>query len=243
MQSEDSIMGSHIFKIPKKDNHDWGYQINEIASRQGQTLYLGNPAAAVRLVEIIKLKEVPEWKEKLQVLKLLLATENEAVLWKFVSSGGIKVLHQWLGQSIQILDEPQKTENEQEKLIQKECLGKMLSTMHKLPMNVELLKKSKVGKQVNRVKKHEGCERSLRAKATLIVNKWKLLVEDSKREAPRRLSPVKTVTVKARKSCLKEPGNSRGVQLRVSEKMDERVFKINDPPNAPPLSKEEFETI
>ena len=60
------------------------------------------------------------------------------------------------------------------------CLAHIIQLLQKMPITVDLLKKSKIGLSINQLRQYENCESGLKTRATLLVSKWKEIVQEFK---------------------------------------------------------------
>ena len=125
-----------------------------------EPFHINSTASAQKLAQIVtnQLRSPSLKIERNFVLQLLLQTTNELIIKKFLDSGGLLVIFDWLQHYVKGRIET----GQRMTLLEEEIVNKILAVLGKSPLTVDMLKAVKVGKLVNQIRLHSNSQRELK---------------------------------------------------------------------------------
>ncbi|CDW75998.1 transcription elongation factor sii protein n terminal domain containing protein [Stylonychia lemnae] len=115
---------------------------------------------------------------KFYEMKILACTVESECLQEFMNKGGIAILVQWAKdiRAAQCLKESDEWK------LRKDIFNHMITALNTLPITVGILKKTKIGKAINSIFKVQMFDSQTNESANLLVNRWKQMVKDYKKQ-------------------------------------------------------------
>lgn len=129
--------------------------------------------------------------------------------------------------------------------LRSEFLSTSLSLLNRLPIDIEVLTKTKIGKSINKLTKD--VDYIVMNKSTSILKRWKQKAEQSIAKNTSVDNKViicnKIVNIK-QEPIINKPKITKIIKWASNNKLvTERMFLSDDPPNAPPVTDDDLEEL
>lgn len=167
---------------------------------------------------------------------LLKTPNNESINVnnRFIQLDGINIIKDWI--------ETVRSTNLSNR---SDFLSSSLSLLNRLPIDIDILSKTKIGKTINRLTKDN--DFIVQNKSTSILKRWKQKAEQSiakKTEISDNIVKKETKKVVKHETKIDNITNSKIVKWEKEDKLiSERLFLSDDPPNAPPVTEDDLEEL
>ncbi|CAA7397828.1 unnamed protein product [Spirodela intermedia] len=178
-QASDSIKRERLLKADDGDSNSFKVESTlkaeiEKITDKGALINVDAVEKLVQLMQVDKGERKIDLAGRVLLADVIAATDKSDCLGRFVQLRGVPLLDDWLQEAHKRKNGDGTTPKECEKSVD-ELLLALLHALDKLPVNLEALQTSQVGKSVNHLRSHKNSE--IQKKARSLVDTWKKRVD------------------------------------------------------------------
>ncbi|CAA6661466.1 unnamed protein product [Spirodela intermedia] len=178
-QASDSIKRERLLKADDGDSNSFKVESTlkaeiEKITDKGALINVDAVEKLVQLMQVDKGERKIDLAGRILLADVIAATDKNDCLGRFVQLRGVPLLDDWLQEAHKRKNGDGTTPKECEKSVD-ELLLALLHALDKLPVNLEALQTSQVGKSVNHLRSHKNSE--IQKKARSLVDTWKKRVD------------------------------------------------------------------